>query len=71
MKQSNHQAQALTDGDVKLAAETLERYRAGKSRLDNRICDEAVWWQSRCGGVSAGHTERGMPPVSAWLWGSV
>ncbi len=64
-------APALTDADVKVAASVLERYRAGKSRLDNRICDEAVWWQSRCGGVPAGHTGRGMPPVSAWLWGSV
>ena len=40
-------APALTDADVKVAASVLERYRAGKSRLDNRICDEAVWWQSR------------------------
>ena len=71
MKQTEKQVPVLTDADAKAAAEILERYRAGKSRLDSRICDEALWWQSRHGGVPAGNTRRGVPPVSAWLWGSV
>ena len=66
-----NQPPLLTDADARLASEVLERYRAGKNRLDNRICDEALWWQSRHGGLPAGHTGRGLPPVSAWLWGSV
>ncbi len=71
MKLTENQAPVLTDADAKAAAEVLERYRAGKSRLDSRICDEAAWWQSRHGGVPAGDSRRGVPPVSAWLWGSV
>lgn len=73
MNHNNHQESVvLTDADVKAAAETLERYRAGKARLDSRICEEAVWWQSRHGGgAPAGSTQRGARPVSAWLWGSV
>ena len=70
MKQSNHQAQALTDGDVKLAAETLERYRAGKARLDGRICEEAAWWRERHG-APTGNTRGGVKPVSAWLFSSI
>lgn len=61
----------VTDADVKHAAETLNRYRAGKSRLDSRICEEAAWWRSRHGGVPLGNAQKGVRPVSAWLWGSV
>ena len=74
MKKTQHQSsapQAVTDADVKLAAELLDRYRAGKARLDHRISEEAAWWQTRHGGVAAGNTRRGAAPVSAWLWGSV
>ncbi len=62
---------ALTDADAVAAAEVLSRYRAGKARLDSRICDEAAWWQKRHGGAPAGDIHRGGAPVSAWLWGSV
>ena len=71
MKQSEKNVSVLTDADVKAASEILERYRAGKALLDQRIRDEASWWQSRHNGVPAGHTGRGAAPVSAWLWGSV
>ena len=61
---------ALTDADVRQAVQLLERYRAGKARLDSRLCDEAAWWRSRCG-APEGNTRLGASPVSAWLWGSV
>ena len=61
----------LTDADAVMASELLSRYRAGKSRLDSRICEEAVWWRSRHGGQPAGDSRRGIRPVSAWLWGSI
>ena len=61
----------LTDVDAKLAGEVLERYRAGKSKLDTRLTDEALWWHARHGGVPAGNTRLGASPVSAWLWGCV
>ncbi len=65
------------DAEVLLAAELLQRYRAGKSRLDARLCEEARWWQSRFGtdgstgeGVrSNGHP--GTRPSSAWLFSGV
>lgn len=60
----------LTDADAAMASELLSRYRAGKSRLDHRICEEAAWWRARHG-QPAGDTRRGRPPVSAWLWGSI
>ncbi len=71
MNQTRQGMPILTDTDAKLAGEILERYRAGKSRLDARITDEALWWQARCGGVPAGNTRQSAAPVSAWLWGSV
>ena len=59
MNHNKHQESAvLTDADVRIAAETLERYRAGKSRLDSRISEEAVWWRERHGGASAGSIKR-------------
>ncbi len=65
----------LTDADVKVAAELLNRYRAGKSRMDARLCDEAVWWQSRHGmDGTVGHHPDGQPgrkPSSAWLFSGV
>ena len=64
-------AAVLTDADAAMASELLSRYRAGKARLDSRICEEVVWWRARHGGQPAGDTRRGIRPVSAWLWGSV
>ena len=71
MNQTRQILPILTDTDAKLAGEVLERYRAGKSRLDARMTDEALWWQARCGGVPAGNTRQGAAPVSAWLWSSI
>ena len=67
----NGSAPVLTDADVRLAAETLNRYREGKARLDSRLCEEALWWQSRHGGAVTGSSRHGIRPVSAWLFSSV
>lgn len=70
MNHNDHQeAVRLTDADIKLAAETLDRYRTGKSRLDSRLCEEAAWWRSRHGGGTV--AGRGARPVSAWLFSSI
>ena len=61
----------VTDADAARASEILSRYRAGKARLDARICDEALWWSARHGGAPAGDTRTGARPVSAWLFNSV
>ena len=71
MKRTEKKLPVLTDDDVKAASALLERYRAGKASLDNRICDEAGWWRSRYGSAPSGDTRRGVAPVSAWLWGCV
>lgn len=66
------EAVKLTDADVRRAAELLNRYRAGKSRLDSRLCEEGVWWRNRHGGgTPTGEIRRGVRPVSAWLFSSI
>ncbi len=67
---------ALTDADIRYAAELLERYRAGKSRMDARLSDEALWWQSRHGTDGTVELRRpdghpGIKPTSAWLFSGV
>ena len=70
MDHKNHQeAVRVADADIKLAAETLDRYRTGKARLDSRLCEEAAWWRSRHGGGTV--AGRGARPVSAWLFSSI
>ena len=50
----------------------LERYRQGKRRLDARLYDEAMWWQSRHETAPAeGDSRRSGKPVSAWLFNSI
>ncbi len=76
--QSKKNARAsLTDADVKIAAELLDRYRAGKSHTDARICNEALWWERRYGvdGTtdrgSRSDGEAGPKPASAWLFSGI
>ncbi len=73
--QKSGNASPLGDADVRMATELLNRYRAGKSRMDARLCDEAIWWQSRHGedGTVGSRTD-GRPspsPTSAWLFSGV
>ena len=57
---------------VKESAERLARYRRGKQKLDARLYDEALWWQTRHTTPSReGDTARRERPVSAWLFNSV
>lgn len=58
----------ITAAEVLEAAERLRQYRAGKQRLETRLVDEALWWQSRYG--QDGAAGRGKP-VSAWLFNSI
>ncbi len=59
--------------EVRAARELLDRYRAAKSRLDSRICEEMTWWQSRHSAAPAAIRRRGAGarPTSAWLFNSV
>ncbi len=62
----------LNDETVKYATELLNRYRAGKSHLDARICSEVHWWQARYGSDGRATDGRaGAKPTSAWLFSSV
>ncbi len=71
MKQSEkHAAPILTDTDVTVALTLLERYRAGKNRLDARLSEEALWWQSRHGDIRR-DGRAGVRPTSAWLFSSI
>ncbi len=70
-------SQPLTDADARVATEILARYRTGKSRLDARLSEEALWWQERhagdrrppAAGGAGGHPAT--RPASAWLFNSV
>ncbi len=66
--------------EVAYALETLGKYRAGKSRLDQRVSEEAAWWSARHGAeAGAGMSQVGSPrnggrvarPSSAWLFSAV
>ena len=75
--QSKQYDGVLNDADVRIAAELLNRYRAGKSYLDTRLSGEALWWQSRHGVEGGTDTARrpdgkaGSKPTSAWLFSSI
>ncbi len=71
---------AVGAAEAARALELLGRYRAGKSRLDQRISEEAAWWQARHGAEEgAGMSQVGMArngvrvarPTSAWLFSAV
>lgn len=65
--------QTLTSFSPRLreAMARLERYRQGKRKLDARLCDEAIWWQSRHAQSPAEGSSRRGRPVSAWLFNSI
>lgn len=56
--------------ELKLAADTLRRYKQGKSALENRMVEDELWWELR-------HWEAMEPapsapkPTSAWLVNAV
>ena len=72
-----NQGVALSDADVRIATEILNRYRAGKSRMDSRISGELLWWQNRYGvdgtaePVGRADGQKGAKPTSAWLFSSI
>ncbi len=68
---TRNQKPVLTDADVRSGTAILERYRAGKARLDARLCNEAQWWQERHGGAVRPDGRAGVIPTSAWLFNSV
>ena len=54
------------------ANEILEKYKQGKTSLNNRIVENEKWWRQRHWDVMAANDEAGNPneikPVSAWLF---
>ncbi len=66
-------APVISDADAKVGAALLDRYRAGKGRLDARVTDEMIWWRSHYGGTTGGSYKQGTSarPTSAWLFAAV
>lgn len=58
---------------VKVAAETLEKYRKGKANLEQRIIDNEQWWKMRhWEQIRAKSSNPNDPqPASAWLFNSI
>ena len=72
-----YQSGVVGDADVRIATEILNRYRAGKSRMDTRISGEMIWWQNRHGvdgstdASGRADGQKGRAPTSAWLFSSI
>lgn len=45
--QEEQTVDAITDDDVKEAAEVLRKYHAGKKNLENTIVENEEWWRLR------------------------
>ena len=66
------QAQVIDKKAIQKAAETLKKYKDGKSKLEDRIVEEEQWWKLRHWDV-IGKGELGdrPQPTSAWMFNSI
>lgn len=73
-EQSAEHAAPITRAELKRALAVLNRYKAGKSALEERIVRNERWWKLRqweqITGVRNG-TDRTEKPASGWLFNSV
>lgn len=60
----------ITEREIKEAAETLRKYKAGKANLENRIVEEEMFWKGRHWEVFRKAGEK-TKPVSAWLFNTI
>ncbi len=67
-------AQPIGRKEIARAAETLTRYKQGKSSLEQRIVEDELWWELRHWEVirrGKRPEERGPEPSSAWLFNAI
>lgn len=58
---------------IKTAAETLEKYRAGKANLEARVVEDELWWKLRHWEVVRKKDKGDLTPepTSAWLFNAI
>ena len=62
--------------EIRKAAETLQKYKQGKSNLESRIIEDEMWWKVRhWEAIGRKQRQEGMPapaePTSAWLFNAI
>jgi hypothetical protein len=62
--------------EIRKAAETLQKYKQGKSNLEKRIIEDEMWWKLRhWEAIGRKQRQAGMPapaePTSAWLFNAI
>ena len=73
--QEERTVDAITDDDVKEAAEVLRKYHAGKKNLENTIVENEEWWRLRHWDYARKEqeeeAEKRIEPRSAWLFNAL
>lgn len=57
--------------EIRVAAETLRKYKAGKANLEKQIIENEQWWKMRHWEVIRNKDIKDPEPVSAWLFNSL
>lgn len=66
------QIETINKKAIEKAAETLKKYKEGKSKLEERIVEEEQWWKLRHWDViGKGEMGERPQPVSAWMFNSI
>ena len=60
----------ITEREIKEAAETVRKYKAGKANLENRIVEEEMFWKRRHWEVLRKKDEK-TKPSSGWMFNSI
>lgn len=63
--------QIITDKSVAEAEKILQKYREGKSNLENRIIENEQWYKIRHWECVENKNKQQVQPVSAWLFNSL
>lgn len=62
----------IGEKEIKLAAETLEKYKSGKGFLESRVVDDELWWELRhWEAIRKSKEPTGPEPTSAWLFNAI
>lgn len=64
---------AITKSEIAKASQIMQKYKSGKSSLENRIIENEKWWRLRHWDIIKGEKTNSTDPnpVSAWLHNSI
>ena len=61
----------ITSSEVKHATETLQKYKAGKQNLEQRIVENEKWWKMQHWDFIRSKQSSEPEPASGWLFNSI